>query len=165
MCSGFPNNLGTDVVAKCGDIYRDYELSPVEYDGALENELINFDITNFNNVGNAAITIFQVVTLEGWSSLMYNYQDTVSYTTSSLFFVMIVLIGAFTTLNLCLASIMHSYMTQTAKRKAKEEEDKLTLEIESKRLIILAELKNSVSNPSEVSVIVKSSNLMIEPDL
>ena len=122
MCSGFPNNLGTDVVAKCGDVYRDYGLDPREFDGAYENEMINFDITNFNNVGNAAITIFQVVTLEGWSGLMYNYQDTVSYTTSSLFFVLIVLIGAFTTLNLCLASIMHSYLTQAAKRKKNEEE-------------------------------------------
>ena len=77
-----------------------------------EIELINFDITNFNNVFNAFLTIFQVITLEGWSQLMYNYQDTVSYTTSSIYFVLIVIIGAFTTLNLILAAIMHSYLQE-----------------------------------------------------
>ena len=67
MCSGLPNNLGDSSVAKCGDIYRDYGLDPAEYDGALDNEMINFDITNFNSVMAAALTLFQVITLEGWS--------------------------------------------------------------------------------------------------
>jgi hypothetical protein len=58
MCSGLPNNLGPNVVAKCGDIYRDYGLDPKEFDNAHENEAINFDITNFNNVWAAKITIF-----------------------------------------------------------------------------------------------------------
>jgi hypothetical protein len=70
MCSGYPNNLGPNVVAKCGDVYRDYGLDPQEFDGALENQMINFDITNFNNIGAASITIFQIMTLEGWSTLM-----------------------------------------------------------------------------------------------
>ena len=43
---------------------------------------------------------------------MYNYQDTVSYTTSSIFFVLVVILGAFTTLNMILAAIMHSYLKQ-----------------------------------------------------
>ena len=73
MCSGAPNYLGSDQVAKCGDIYADYGLDPVEYDGAHDNEMINFDITNFNDVISASVTIFQVITLEGWSSLMYSY--------------------------------------------------------------------------------------------
>ena len=73
MCTGFPNNLGADSKAKCGNIYRDYGLDPVEFDAVRESEMINFDITNFNSVGNAALTIFQVITLEGWSALMYNY--------------------------------------------------------------------------------------------
>lgn len=41
---------------------------------------------------------------------MYNYQDTVSIVTSSIFFACVVVIGAFTTLNLVLASIMHAYL-------------------------------------------------------
>lgn len=120
MCSGAPNYLGTDTVAKCGDVYVSYGLDPVEYDGARDNEAINFDITNFNSVLGSAVTIFQVITLEGWSPLMYSYQDTVSYTTSSIFFVALVIIGAFTTLNLVLAAIMHSYLEQDQKRRAEE---------------------------------------------
>lgn len=67
MCSGAPNNLGDSVIAKCGDIYRDYQLDPVRYDDSHSEEKINFDITNFNNVLSASVTIFQVITLEGWT--------------------------------------------------------------------------------------------------
>ena len=58
MCSGFPNNLGDEVVAKCGDVYRDYDLQPREVDDVRNIELISFDIVNFNNVYNAIITVF-----------------------------------------------------------------------------------------------------------
>ena len=125
MCSGSPNFLGSASVAKCGDIYRDYGLDPVAHDGVLENETINYDITNFNSVINASITIFQVITLEGWSSLMYNYQDTVSFATSSIYFVAIVILGAFTSLNLVLAAIMHSFLRQEQLLKEKNKENNL----------------------------------------
>ena len=77
-----------------------------------ENKLINYDITNFNNVVNASLTVFQIITLEGWSELMYNYQDNVGFATSSIFFTLVIILGAFTSLNLILASIMHSYLSQ-----------------------------------------------------
>ena len=41
---------------------------------------------------------------------MYNYQDTVSYVTSSIFFVCVVILGAFVTVNLVLASIMNQFL-------------------------------------------------------
>ena len=85
-------------------------MDPVAYDSVLTNELINYDITNFNNVFNASLTIFQIITLEGWSQLMYNYQDSVGYATSSIFFVLVIIIGAFMSQNLVLAMIMHSYI-------------------------------------------------------
>ena len=50
--------MGPDAVAKCGDVYRDYGRDPVVYDGVWENESINFDITNFNDVISASVTIF-----------------------------------------------------------------------------------------------------------
>ena len=58
MCSGYPNYLGAGAVAKCGDIYRDYGLDPVEYDDTYNNEMINYDITNFNSVLASSLTIF-----------------------------------------------------------------------------------------------------------
>ena len=110
MCSSSPNFLGENTVAKCGDVYRDYGMDPIAYDSVLTREMINYDITNFNNVFEASLTIFQTITLEGWSKLMYNYQDSVGYATSSIFFVLVIIIGAFTSLNLVLAMIMHSYI-------------------------------------------------------
>ena len=53
---------------------------------------------------------------------MYNYQETVSYVTASVFFVFVILIGSFTTLNLVLAQIMHSFLKQEEKRKEREKE-------------------------------------------
>lgn len=67
MCSGWPNNLGDDAVAKCGNIYTEYGLDPFVYDDTKSLEIIQYDLVNFNNVGKAVITIFQVITLEGWS--------------------------------------------------------------------------------------------------
>ena len=67
MCSGWPNNLGDNVVAKCGNVYAEYGLDPVIVDDTKSLEIIQFDLVNFNNLGQALITVFQVITLEGWS--------------------------------------------------------------------------------------------------
>jgi hypothetical protein len=58
MCSGAPNNLADSSVAKCGDLYEEYDLDPVVYDNTYDVEIINYDITNFNNVLSASVTIF-----------------------------------------------------------------------------------------------------------
>ena len=68
--------------------------------------MINYDITNFNNVLSASLTIFQIITLEGWSQLMYNYQDSVSPFTSTFYFVLLIILGAFISLNLVISAIM-----------------------------------------------------------
>jgi hypothetical protein len=41
-------------------------------DGIPDSELINYGITTFDNIGIGMITIFQVITLEGWTVIMYN---------------------------------------------------------------------------------------------
>ena len=53
---------------------------------------------------------------------MYNYMDNFDYATSSIFFILIVIIGAFTSLNLVLAAIMHSYLSQMKIQREEEEE-------------------------------------------
>lgn len=35
----------------------------------------NFGITNFDNFGLAMLTVFQCVTLEGWTDIMYDVSD------------------------------------------------------------------------------------------
>ena len=71
MCVGFPNHLGEGRV--CGDVYRDYGLDPYKVDDVTNNEIIQYNITGFDNFIKALVTVFQVITLEGWSQLMYNY--------------------------------------------------------------------------------------------
>ncbi len=56
---------------------------------------------------------------------MYNYQDAASYVQSSLFFVLIVIMGAFVVINLVLASIMHSFL-EVAQSKNQPSENELS---------------------------------------
>ena len=68
-----------------------------------------YGIPGFDNVGQALVTIFQILTLESWVYLMYNYSDTGMAWVSVFFFVLVVLLGAFFTMNLVLAIIVDSF--------------------------------------------------------
>ena len=62
------------------------------------------DITSFDNVLFAAILVWQVITLEGWTYIMYLTERTTSKFSSG-FFIIIVMVGAFFLVNLTLAVI------------------------------------------------------------
>lgn len=96
-------------VAICGTVYDKYGLDPIEFDDIRNIELIMYGIPGFDNVGQALITIFQILTLESWVYLMYNYSDTGMAEISVIFFVLVVLLGAFFTMNLVLAIIVDSF--------------------------------------------------------
>ena len=66
-------------------------------------------------------TIMQVLTLEGWSDLTYNYSDANDPVMSVIFFVGIVLLGAFFAMNLVLGQIMDSFAEESEKRKAEKQ--------------------------------------------
>lgn len=68
-----------------------------------------YGIPGFDNVFQAFLTVFQILTLESWVYLMYNYSDTGSSAISIIFFVLIVIIGAFFTMNLILAIIVDAF--------------------------------------------------------
>lgn len=97
-------------VAKCGNIYDEYGLDPMVYDNTGEMGLVNFDVVSFNNVGRAGLMIFQVLTMEGWADLMYNFMDCFSPLVSTIFFILVIIFGAFVSMNLFLAQIMHSFI-------------------------------------------------------
>jgi len=54
-------------------------------------------------------TIFQVLTLEGWADLTYNYSDANDPTIAVIFFVGIVVMGAMFAMNLVLGQVMESF--------------------------------------------------------
>ncbi|XP_059196379.1 voltage-dependent T-type calcium channel subunit alpha-1H-like [Centropristis striata] len=55
---------------------------------------------NFDNIAYAWITTFQVVTLEGWASIMFNVMDAYSFW-SFLFFILVTIMGSFIMMNVC----------------------------------------------------------------
>lgn len=68
-----------------------------------------YGIPGFDNVFQGFLTIFQVLTLEGWAPLMYNFCATGNSATTVIFFVLIVCIGGFFTMNLVLAILVDSF--------------------------------------------------------
>uniref|UniRef100_A0A7I4Z6U7 Voltage-dependent T-type calcium channel subunit alpha n=1 Tax=Haemonchus contortus TaxID=6289 RepID=A0A7I4Z6U7_HAECO len=81
---------------------------------------------SFDNIGFAWVAIFLVISLEGWTDIMYYVQDAHSFW-NWIYFVLLIVIGAFFMINLCLVVIA----TQFAETKRRETERMLQ---ERKRL-------------------------------
>ncbi|XP_039631746.1 calcium channel, voltage-dependent, N type, alpha 1B subunit, a [Polypterus senegalus] len=62
----------------------------------------NFGITNFDNILFAVLTVFQCITMEGWTEILYNANDAAGNTWNWLYFVPLIIIGSFFMLNLVL---------------------------------------------------------------
>ncbi|XP_076140918.1 voltage-dependent N-type calcium channel subunit alpha-1B [Alosa pseudoharengus] len=62
----------------------------------------NFGITNFDNILFAILTVFQCITMEGWTDILYNANDSSGNTWNWLYFVPLIIIGSFFMLNLVL---------------------------------------------------------------
>ena len=91
-------------------MFKTYDLDPIAFDNVGSNDQVFHDLVNFNDIASAGLLIFQVLTLEGWSDIMYNYMDTSNSFMAACFFIMVVIFGAFVSLNLVLAQIMHSFL-------------------------------------------------------
>jgi voltage-dependent calcium channel L type alpha-1D len=72
-------------------------------------EELNWGYTNFDNIFIGCITIFQGMTLEGWSDMMFMAQDAVSPYVAAIVFILLVLLGAFFVLNLLLAVLEDNF--------------------------------------------------------
>lgn len=89
---------------------------PVGYVWGKTNENPNYGTTNFDSIFFSLLTIFQCVTLEGWSYIMMQMQQSfASY--SIIFFIPLVFIGAFFLLNLTLAVIKSKFSEEHNLRK------------------------------------------------
>ena len=80
-----------------------------------------FNTVNYNNIFNAAITIFEALTLEGWSSQMFFLIDAGESTLAIIFYIFLIAFGSYFILNLILAVIMGSF----TKFENQEIEDKI----------------------------------------
>lgn len=73
--------------------------------------------TNFDNILFSFMQVFQVVTLEGWTSILISCQQSVG-TWTCVYFYPIVIIGAFFILNLVTAVIKAKFTEEMDKRQA-----------------------------------------------
>ncbi|XP_037083301.1 voltage-dependent calcium channel type A subunit alpha-1-like isoform X2 [Pollicipes pollicipes] len=62
----------------------------------------NQGITSFDNIGFAMLTVFQCITMEGWTAILYWTNDAVGSTFNVVYFVPLIIIGSFFMLNLVL---------------------------------------------------------------
>ena len=73
---------------------------------------LNYGLTTFDNVAKAFITIFQTITMEGWTSIMNMHADAFQSIMAQLFFVACVLVCSFFILNLTVATMLDNYSEQ-----------------------------------------------------
>uniref|UniRef100_A0A0N4ZYK0 Voltage-dependent calcium channel type A subunit alpha-1 n=1 Tax=Parastrongyloides trichosuri TaxID=131310 RepID=A0A0N4ZYK0_PARTI len=62
----------------------------------------NYGITSFDNIAFAMITVFQCITMEGWTSVMYYTNDSLGSTYNWAYFIPLIVLGSFFMLNLVL---------------------------------------------------------------
>ncbi|KAJ8707344.1 hypothetical protein PYW08_010596 [Mythimna loreyi] len=80
-------------------------------------EGINFGITNFDNIGYAMLTVFQCITLEGWTDIMYAIANVKGNTWPWIYFVTLVIFGNFFVMNLILGVLSGEFSKEREKAK------------------------------------------------
>ena len=86
----------------------DYGLDAEEVDDIKNEELIDYGIASFENLGYGLVIVFQFITLEGWSKIMYNLMDSNISWLAIIFSILLIMIGAFFLLNVILAVIVQA---------------------------------------------------------
>ncbi|XP_035992654.1 voltage-dependent T-type calcium channel subunit alpha-1I-like isoform X2 [Fundulus heteroclitus] len=72
----------------------------------------NLGSINFDNIGYAWIAVFQAVSLEGWTDIMYYVMDSYSYW-SCIYFIILTILGSFIVMNTCAVVIATHYSEAT----------------------------------------------------
>ncbi|KAJ8971628.1 hypothetical protein NQ314_000611, partial [Rhamnusium bicolor] len=101
------------------------------------------DTISFDNIGLAWIAIFLVISLEGWTEIMYYVQDGHSFW-DWIYFVLLIVIGSFFMINLCLVVIA----TQFSETKKREME---RMRLERARFQSSSTLASSTNNSEPTS--------------
>ena len=81
----------------------------------------NHGITSFDNILWAWLTVFQIITLEGWTPIMYDVMDATSGW-SMLYFIILIGLGAFFLINLAVGIVAEVY-DQVQDEDEKEEDE------------------------------------------
>ena len=80
------------------DVYRDTKIPD-----------LNFGLVTFDNVLISILTIYQCITTEGWTMIMYYYSGSFSPVLTHIVFISMIIICSFFLLNLTIAILLDKY--------------------------------------------------------
>ena len=101
-------------------------------DNPTDLQMIDYGLSNFDHLGYAILTIFQMITLEGWTKIMYNLMDANYSWMAISFCIALVLVSNFFALNVILA-ILSDYQAKADEIEAKSQAKKMKLTSKSLR--------------------------------
>ncbi len=93
----------------------------------------NSGITSFDNIGYAMLTVFQCITMEGWTDILYYTNDAMGNRFNWCYFIPLIILGSFFMLNLVLGVLSGEF--------AKERE-----KVESRRTYLKMRRQNQMDN-------------------
>uniref|UniRef100_A0A8C8SRK0 Voltage-dependent L-type calcium channel subunit alpha n=1 Tax=Pelusios castaneus TaxID=367368 RepID=A0A8C8SRK0_9SAUR len=102
---------------------RECPLNNTECRGRWEGP--NGGITNFDNFFFAMLTVFQCITMEGWTDVLYWVRDAMGHELPWVYFVSLVIFGSFFVLNLVLGVLSGEFSKEREKAKARGDFQKL----------------------------------------
>ncbi|CAH1264654.1 CACNA1C [Branchiostoma lanceolatum] len=85
----------------------------------------NSGITNFDNFGLAMLTVFQCMTMEGWTTVLYWVNDAVGNEWPWIYFITLIIVGSFFVLNLVLGVLSGEFSKEREKARSRGEFQKL----------------------------------------
>ncbi|CAF0765433.1 unnamed protein product [Adineta ricciae] len=80
---------------------------------------------NFDNFGLAMLTVFQCITMEGWTSILYKMNDAIGRDWAWIYFVSLIIIGSFFVMNLVLGVLSGEFSKEREKAKQRGDFQKL----------------------------------------
>jgi len=98
--------------------------SPIDYglslsdEGIAVNSSMQFGYGTFDNLLQAVFAVFQIITLDSWTTILYNLCGTSITIIPAVFCITLIFLGSFFLLNLMLAVIMESYIQGEANQQA-----------------------------------------------
>ncbi|XP_063212424.1 voltage-dependent L-type calcium channel subunit alpha-1S isoform X3 [Chroicocephalus ridibundus] len=79
----------------------------------------NNGITHFDNLGFAMLTVYQCITMEGWTEVLYWVNDAIGNEWPWIYFVSLILLGSFFVLNLVLGVLSGEFTKEREKAKSR----------------------------------------------
>ena len=80
-----------------------------DFKNELNYEEFNYGLTTFNNIFWSLLTVFQVLTCEGWNNIMYLLIDSYNYYGPIIYFVLNIVINYYFMINLIVAVLIYNY--------------------------------------------------------